>query len=182
MTGTAVTLLKLGEIAYTIPYLDATLAFIVKDHRRSEFRDMNIIRKMKSVRIGVYQDPYYISKIRELLPDAEVIPLDSPRPFFRGATDLDALAFTAESGGAWSIIYPEFSVAVPRSEVFKVPMAYVVSRDDQEFLNFINTWIYLKKADGTFDSAFGYWVMGRGIQETREPRWSVVRNVLEWVD
>ena len=182
MTGTAVTLLKLGEIAYTIPYLDATLAFIVKDHRRSEFRNMNIIRKMKSVRIGVYQDPYYISKIRELLPDAEVVPLESPRPFFRGDIDLDALAFTAESGGAWSIIYPEFSVAVPGSEAFKVPMAYVVSRDDQEFLNFINTWIYLKKVDGTFDSAFRYWVMGRGIQETKEPRWSVVRNALEWVD
>ena len=61
-------------------------------------------------------------------------------------------------------------------------MAYIVPENDQEFLNFINTWIYLKKANATFDSAFSYWVMGKGIQEVKDPRWSVIRNVFHWID
>jgi len=182
MTGTAVTLIKLGQIAYTVPYEDANFAFIVHDYRRSKFKDINRVRAMDSVRIGVYHDLYYTSKIQELLPDAKIIPLESPRQFFQGSIYLDALAFTAERGGAWSIIYPEYSVVVPSTESFKIPMAYIVSVNDQEFLNFINTWIYLKKANATFDSAFSYWVMGKGIQEVKDPRWSVIRNVFHWAD
>jgi len=182
MTGTAVVPDRPGKATFTIPYQDQTLAFIVKDFQRRKFSNIETIRKMDSLRLGIYQNPYYTNKIRKLLPDAQVIMVESPRLFFRETEELDALAFTAESGGAWSIIYPQFSVAVPRPEAFKVPLAYVVSRDDQEFLNFINTWIRLKKADGTFDSAFEYWEMGGGIMEGKEPRWSVIRNVFHWVD
>jgi ABC-type amino acid transport substrate-binding protein len=183
MTGTVLNLDWVEEIAYTTPYQDQTLAFLVRDYRRNEFSNIEDIRKLDSLRIGIGQGQYYTEKIINLFPNAEVVQLASPRLFVRDSLDrLDALAFTAESGGAWSIIYPEFSVAIPQPVAFKIPQAYVVSRDDQEFLNFINTWIYLKKTDGSFDSALRYWVMGRGIQETKEPRWSVIRNVLHWVD
>lgn len=58
----------------------------------------------------------------------------------------------------------------------------MVSENDQEFLNFINTWIYLKKTDATFDSAISYLVMGKGIHEVKDPRLSVIRNVFPWID
>ena len=47
--------------------------------------------------------------------------------------------------------------------------------------NFLDTWFELKKRDGTIDELFDYWVLGKGA-ETKEPRWSVIRNVLHWVD
>jgi Na+/H+-dicarboxylate symporter/ABC-type amino acid transport substrate-binding protein len=182
MTGIAVVLDKPGKVAFTIPYQDHSLAFIVKDHLRGKYTDLKMLRDMDTLRLGISQSEYYTNKLSKLLPNAEIILLNSPRLFFRESVELDALAFTAESGGAWTIIYPQFSVAVPKPQAFKVPHAYVVSRDDQEFLNFINTWILLKKADGTFDSAFKYWEMGRGIEEIKEPRWSVIRNVLHWLE
>ncbi|KPK65083.1 MAG: hypothetical protein AMS21_05750 [Gemmatimonas sp. SG8_38_2] len=183
MTGTAVTLDAVGQVGFTVPYQDETLAFMVRDHRRSEFTDLEALRRAESLRVGIVRDRYYRTRVQELLPNAEIVTLATPRAFFRETVEgLDALAYTAEAGSAWSVIYPEFAVAVPRPVPLRIPIAYVVPLGDQEFLNFLNTWIALKKMDGTFESAFRYWIMGRGVDETRAPRWSVARDVLGWLD
>jgi Na+/H+-dicarboxylate symporter len=183
MTGVALTMQNVKGLAFTEPYRDQHVAFLVRDYNRHKFSDMNAMRRMDSLKIGITKNPYYESKLYELFPDAEVISLESPRIFFRQNTaNIDALAATAEAGGAWTIIYPEFSVVVPENISLTIPMAYIVPGGDQEFLNYINTWIILKKSDGSFDSAFDYWEKGLGIEEQKGPRWSVIRNVLKWVD
>jgi hypothetical protein len=48
-------------------------------------------------------------------------------------------------------------------------------------LDFLNTWIILKKKDDTIERIYDYWILGRGAKK-KEPRWSVVRNVLHWVE
>ena len=60
-------------------------------------------------------------------------------------------------------------------------MAFPVARGDQEMVYFISQWLTLKEKDRTIERLFDYWIQGR--QETQsEPRWSVIRNVLGWVD
>ena len=39
----------------------------------------------------------------------------------------------------------------------------------------------LKRKDGTVDELYDYWMLG-GASRPREPRWSIIRNVLGWVD
>jgi ABC-type amino acid transport substrate-binding protein len=56
-----------------------------------------------------------------------------------------------------------------------------VARRDQEWVQFVNTWIELKRRDGTIDALYGHWILGKNAVK-REPRWSVIRNVLHWVD
>jgi Na+/H+-dicarboxylate symporter len=46
---------------------------------------------------------------------------------------------------------------------------------------FINTWIDLKKKDGTLDALYRYWILGQD-PAARPVRWSVIHNVLHWVD
>ena len=36
-------------------------------------------------------------------------------------------------------------------------------------------------SDGTIDALYGHWILGKYAVK-REPRWSVIRNVLHWVD
>jgi hypothetical protein len=45
----------------------------------------------------------------------------------------------------------------------------------------VDTWIELKKKDRTIARLYDYWILGRSAVE-REPRWSIMRNVLHWVD
>ena len=54
-------------------------------------------------------------------------------------------------------------------------------RVDQEMVDFVNVLIDLKKSDGTLKKLYDYWVLGR-FATNRQPRWSVVRNVLHWVN
>jgi len=38
-----------------------------------------------------------------------------------------------------------------------------------------------KQHDNTIESAYEYWILGKG-SEKKAPRWSVIRDVLGWVD
>ena len=50
-------------------------------------------------------------------------------------------------------MYPQFSVVVPEPDVVKLPLAYPIGQHDQAFATFVNTWIELKRKDGTIDAA-----------------------------
>ena len=44
-----------------------------------------------------------------------------------------------------------------------------------------NTFIELKQKDGTIEALYDHWILGRDAGGT-EPRWSIIRNVLNWID
>jgi ABC-type amino acid transport substrate-binding protein len=88
--------------------------------------------------------------------------------------------FPAERGSAWTLLYPQYSVVVPGPGIVKVPLAYPIARHDLAFAGFVNTWIELKRRDGTIESLYQYWILGRNAAPSR-PRWSILRNVLHWV-
>ena len=56
-----------------------------------------------------------------------------------------------------------------------------MAREDREIIDFINGWIDLKRKDETIDKLYDHWILGRGA-EKKEPRWSIIRNVLHWVE
>lgn len=183
MSGFAVTPEELDQLAYSVAYMDATLAFIVEDHRRNEFKSWEAIRRLDAPRIGLpAAAAYYIPMLRNYLPGATLVPLNSPREFFeRKEKDLAAFVFGAEPGSAWTLVYPDYSVAVPLPDPVSVPLAYPVARGNQELLDFVNTWIELKKKDRTLGRLYDNWILGKGATSA-EPRWSVIRNILRWVD
>ena len=80
-----------------------------------------------------------------------------------------------------SLLNPEFGVVVPKPPFDSVPAAYVLPLGEPEWHDTINGWITLKRVDGTVQELFDYWVLGREA-ETREPRWSVIRDELHWTE
>ena len=54
-------------------------------------------------------------------------------------------------------------------------------RSIEDLANFLSNWLDIKRRDATLDRLYRYWVLGRD-EGRREPRWSVIRNVLGWVD
>ncbi len=88
---------------------------------------------------------------------------------------------SAEGGSAWTLIYPGFSVAIPHPLVSKVPTGYPLPEDDPKGSRYISEWIVLKQRMGIVDQLVDHWILGAGA-EASEPRWSIIRNVLHWVD
>ena len=71
-------------------------------------------------------------------------------------------------------------MSVPKPHPFKVPLAYVVADRDAPMTTMVNTWIELQRKDGTVDELFSHWILGENIVP-KQPRWSVLRDVLHWV-
>jgi len=184
MSGVVVTTERAQEMAFTEPYLEVTLAFLVRDSRRDGFNSAEALARQRSPRIGVGNHPYYMAKLRRLLPHAEIVPLATSRDIRRylesGSDELDAIMMPAEEAAAWSLYYPTFSVAVPKPVLIRVPLAYALDRDAEQMQDLLNTWIQLKRSDQTIQELYDHWILGRKTGEAG-PRWSVIRNVLGWV-
>lgn len=68
-----------------------------------------------------------------------------------------------------------FVVSLTPYGVFAI--SAVVAGRDRDMAALLNTWIALKRKDGTVDELFAHWILGQNAVP-RQPRWSVLRNVL----
>jgi ABC-type amino acid transport substrate-binding protein len=98
-----------------------------------------------------------------------------------GAEDIDAIADMAEEGAALTILYPNFSHVVPRPTVF-LPVSYAVASGNSDLLLALNSWLLMKKEEGFIDALYKHWMLGGAAEAEKLPRWSVIRNVLGWVE
>ncbi len=181
-TGLAATTRRSLDFYLTESYMDTTLALIVPDHRKQAFSDLDSIRGLGAFSMGVRTGTFFDREINRHIPQARIVQLDSARQFFRNPPEpLDVFLFSAEGGSAWTLIYPRYSVVNPLSRPVKIPLAYAYGGPDRRFEKFLEDWIQLKRKDNTLDELYDYWILGQGAQ-SREPRWSVIRDVLGWVD
>jgi Na+/H+-dicarboxylate symporter/ABC-type amino acid transport substrate-binding protein len=183
MSGLAQTTGRIKEWSFSASPIDLTFGFLVRDYRRNEFNSLASVQKLPDLHLGVVQsDPSFVRQIALSYPDAEIEFISSPRTFLRGErTDLDAVIYSAEGGSAWTLIYPDYAVAVPHPLTVKIPTGYPLPPNDAAWNRYVSQWINLKHKSDTIDALFDHWINGRGAEE-QEPRWSIIRDVLQWVD
>jgi ABC-type amino acid transport substrate-binding protein len=180
--GLAVTTGRAGLMQLSSSYLEETLAFIVPDGDRRRFESWESIRASGPFTLAVPDVPYYTDRLRTWLPDARLRTVSTIDSLFHlPAGSADAFAIPAERGSAWTLRYPQYSVVVPVPGPISVPLAVALPRGEPDLATFVDTWIDLKRRDGTIDELYRYWILGRG-REAAEPRWSIIRNVLHWVE
>ena len=178
MSGMAITTSRLEKYSFSRSYIDQTMAFLVKDYNRTNFQSKETMLSLDTLNIGC-GNPYFADKFKNYLPNATVVNAPSPRAFLKGKdTKLDAYLISAESGSAWTIIFPSFSIAIPDNTLIKIPCAYPMP-SDEAWIQFVNTWIELKEKDGTKARLFQHWIEGKGA-DIKEPRWSIMKDVLHW--
>ena len=73
-----------------------------------------------------------------------------------------------------------FTVANPLQGEIRLPVYYLTAADE-EFKQFLQNWLTLKRADGTYQNLYQYWILGQDKQVQR-PRWCVLHNVLSWIE
>jgi Na+/H+-dicarboxylate symporter/ABC-type amino acid transport substrate-binding protein len=182
MSGLTMTPGRMFKVLFSEPYMKATMSFIVRDHERVRFSSREAVKALPEPTIGVLDVPYYLNTLRGYLPEAKFVTLESPADFFKQSGEkIDALFLSAERGSAWTLIYPEFSVAIPQPDVLAAPVSISMAHDAELLADFISGWLRLKREDQTLDQLYTYWILGAGA-EPQQPRWSVIRDVLGWID
>jgi Na+/H+-dicarboxylate symporter len=184
MAGVQLTPNRLRQMTFSEAYLDTTVAFLVLDHRMSEFATRDAMHQIDNLTIGI---PHVMGAIeldlKRYMPNAKPVTIESPRDYLSNLRmDLDAVLLTAEAGSAWTLIYPAFEVAVPKPDIIGIPLAYPVAGKDDEMADFLSHWIDLnRKSQLDFKRFYDHWILGVDAEE-KKPRWSVIRNVLHWVE
>lgn len=182
MSGLVGTLERAELMQLTAPYMDVTLALVVPDYRVREFRSLDALRKMEGLRIGfVDLSRGFVSRLQATLPQVELVELTENQHFFEEQhADLDALLISAESGSAFTLLYPEYEVVVPRDLTVQLPLVYAVGAQDTSTRDFLEHWVSLRRDDGTMSDYYDHWILGK-TAAPRPPRWCVIRDVLHWV-
>mgnify|MGYP001829038616 FL=1 len=173
------------HLRLSAPYLTGTMALAVRDDRRHEFGNIEMLHRSEGLRIGVPLDTrQVIYSMQRYFGNADVdfVTLEFWQPFFEGKhPELDAFLVPAENGSAWTLLHPEYTIVVPQPAPVKVPAAFGMAMDAGELADAVNEWVVFAENEGMIDRAYDYWILGQGAKDTR-PRWSIARDVLGWVD
>jgi ABC-type amino acid transport substrate-binding protein len=170
-----------GRFYESTAYLQLHAAVVVEDRRVKEFESLDAIRDAAHIKLGYLVGGRLARTNRQRLPNIQMVEVESAEAFLRGQRpDVDALLTTAEAGAIYSMFAPSYSVVVPEGVRIRVPVV-IAARLDPMFNDYLDRWIELKRGDGTIDALYAYWILGH--DETQHgPRWSVIRDVLGWVD
>ncbi|MDB4368323.1 hypothetical protein N9Z38_02220, partial [Mariniblastus sp.] len=144
------------------------------------FRSKEDILGIPNLKLAVIKNSFFADRVKRLVPaDFEVVELDSASDYFEGrSVEADGLVMSAESGSAWTMLKPQFAVANPLQGKIQVPIYYLTA-SDFAFEKFLQNWLALKKADGTYERLYDYWILGVD-GDLPAPRWCILRNVLGW--
>jgi len=173
---------RLEQLKFTDPYVAVHLAFVVPDGKKDAFTNLEDVQTMDGLKVAVYNNTGIVDVVRQRLPLATIVPIDSPKEFFEDGK-ADVLMIPAEEGYTLTLKYPFYDVAIVEPhDAYKMLYAYAVAKNSSEsYLLALNYWIRMEKDYGMLDKKYDYWVQGN-IPDTAEPRWSVAKNVLHWVN
>jgi hypothetical protein len=180
--GIPVTTQHLRTISFAPPYMDVTAAFAVPDHSRHLFTELETLRQISGLTLAVVKS-HITQELFNLLvqgfPNASVVEIESRDEFFNDTAGFyDGLLTSAEGGSALTLLYPSFSVVVPRPSTTAVPIA----PGGETFSEYFRTWIEIKKKSNSFQRYYDHWIRCVTPESEKAPRWSVIRNVLGWVE
>ena len=176
--GLILTAERLAHAAFSGPYMEITTALVVPDYKRNAYATWDAV-EASGIRIGITGEQR-ARKIGMLLVNNDIVEVASYGNFFgEGRSDLDAIMISAEAGSAWTVLHPDYAVAIPEPH-YSQPIAIALARGDQQIIDYLDDWLKVKRSDGSLDKLYDKWILGKS-EAKKQPRWSVIRNLLGWV-
>lgn len=176
MAGIYVTEDRLAQFTVSSPYFQSPLALFMPRERASEFTSRAKVLERKSLKIGVFDDPVLIPRLKRTFPNAEivVVPDYGQLPDF---SKIDVAIWTLVQAQSLAAAHPALIAVVPKDAGNPYLLAYLIPPKADEFKNFVSYWLNLKRTDGFEDRQRAYWI-DRLPSQDQAPRWSILRNVL----
>ena len=153
---------NIKQFTLTVPYSFQSLAFIVKDERRSEFTHWQAILNRADLTVGIPETFFYQNAVERYFTQGKAWKIASPRLFFREEYQhIDAMLFGAPAASAWTLLYPDYTVIAPTPLRPPLAMAFPINKNDQEFELFMRNWIQMKQQSNVLPRLFDYWIGGK---------------------
>ncbi len=182
MSAVMVDSARLDAMKFTDPYVTVHMSFVVPDEQKQEFTQLSDVKKMNNLRVAVFNNTALVGVATRLLPQATIVPIDAREEFFVEKR-ADALFIPAEEGYTMTLLYPFYDVAIIEPNTsYEMMYGYAVAMNSSDtYLMGLNYWLKMEGEYGKLEQKYDYWILGKNAVST-EPRWSVVRNVLHWLN
>ncbi len=168
---------RLRYMDFVTPYIEQNNVLVVPSARQEEFLDYTRVEQRKELRIGAIGA--YQEVIVRRFPNAICVTLDDPEQF--SEQRCDAMLWGYLSAFVWCLQHPNYTVINYDFTLGKKLYSYPVRARADDWLNFMQSWMMLKDQSGFAREQYLYWIQGLEIEE-KKPRWSIIRDVLHWVD
>jgi ABC-type amino acid transport substrate-binding protein len=171
---------RLRTVTVSRPYLQSPLALIVRSGRAERCLNGAEVKRARGLKIATFKSDIMIPLSRALFPDAEVVVVPDYGVLLRDAR-IDAALWTLEQARAWAAANPGFSAVVPTDFGPPLLMAYLMPPNSQAFGGFLNQWAGSATAERLRAGDEEDWLQGKPRLD-EQPRWSIIRSVLHWVE
>ncbi|HSX26152.1 MAG TPA: cation:dicarboxylase symporter family transporter [Chlamydiales bacterium] len=172
---------RIKAMDFTHPYTEQDNVLLVPVHKKAEFEDLNRVMATPGLRLGAIGG--YMPVVERHFPLAKLIAgeqgTDIEKEFLAGKVDGWVWSYT--HAFTWSLSHPQFVVADYGGLIGKRYFAYPVRSGALDWASFLNNWMILKEQSGFKAKMQRYWIDGENPM-VRPPRWSIIRNVLHWVN
>lgn len=168
---------RIQKVEFSHFYTEQNNVLLIKTKNKRAFSHLSKIQKERDIKIGA-TGAYQVVFDRHF-PNAQLVhgTLDD---FLKNKAD--AWIWSHVPASIWCINHPGYSVAEYGSLLGKLYFSYPVKMGASEFLSFLNNWMILKQQSGFTHMQYRYWIHGTLPPKPAEKRWSILRNVLHWVD
>ena len=177
MSGIVMDEERLRYMDFVQPYLEQNTVVVTPLKNKKAFENLERLQERTDLKVGAVGAYQGVAKRR--FPLATFVPMDSIDPFLEGQADVFLWPYL--SAFIWSLDHPEYTVLDFNFQLGEKYLSYPVRGKSITWLNFVQNWLTLKKESGFTDQQYNYWIKGEPISQL-EPRWSILRNVLHWVD
>ncbi len=182
MSAVSINEKRLKALTFTEPYVCARLCFIVQEKMKKSFSSIQSINKVKGIKIAVLKGSSFEVVAKELFPKHPLILLNSYEEFQFDNPHI-ALLWEEQEAIAWTLKHRHHRVVFPQPSLGIDSLSYAIRDDSPRFTNYLNQWLELKKTQGFTEKQYDLWIKGRTeIAAVPETRWSIIRNVLHWVE
>lgn len=159
-SGASVSMARAKTAAFTLPYLEAGTVPLSLKANAAKFNSWDSINTA-GTRVAVSMGTVFEEQARRHFPKAEIKGVQAPATGYQEVLSSRADVTITSNVEASTLVkrFDQLAINVPGAEMRnKRPFAYVVAQDDFTWLNYVNTWITLKKSEGFFDALESQWL------------------------
>lgn len=158
MSGTSMSLSRAKVVALTDSWgMNGFVPIILKRNidKYKSWDDLDQADQTAGVTLGTTMEDY----IRAELPNAQMRRVEAPGTGWQEvlAGRSDYTVTTLIEASALQERYSELAMIFPNQARSALPMSFLTPIEDYVWVNYVNTWIYLKKTSGYFDALNEKW-------------------------
>jgi Na+/H+-dicarboxylate symporter/ABC-type amino acid transport substrate-binding protein len=173
---------RIQNAYFSTPYLSSPIVFVMNETKKKQFKNSAYIFGDKTLKIAAIKGSSFADLLPKIFPNHPHVLLDSYQSFHKNPS-ADILIWNEYEAIAWILKHRSYRIMFPTPAIGQDTLCYILKQGDNEFLEFINNWLVLKKDEGFFKHQHNLWILGKTDSiDVKERRWSFIRNVLKISD